>query len=210
VLALLLMLLVMPAQAPAAPRPIERTLDVMGIPEPAQVTAGGACGCVSATSGAGPPHPQVKVTLVYVNPESFGIGDRIVFELLVEHVGNAPLPIALTRDPEVAPSCRGAAGDVRTRFALMLKGSHDIIAIGPGLYGSIDSAGTTMTLNPGERLRIRIPATATGIDPKRDRAEDPQSLNVDATFSVERGACQLLYEHSQNVAPVLVLRPRLP
>src|SRR6478672_8966244 len=154
----------------AAQRPVEQTLDVLGIPPPtkemedAYLKQGSFCGCATGESPHGTPHASLKVTLVYVTPETFSVGDKVVFELLIDHVGTAPVPLAISRDMSLAPSCRNAVGDVRTSFSLFAKGSHELIAIGPGLFGERGAAATTMTLNPGERLRVRVPATITGMD----------------------------------------------
>ena len=113
----------------------------------------------SSTSPDGRPDPKLKVTLVYVTPDTFTVGDRVVFELLIDHVGDAPVPLAISRNITLAPGCRNAPGDVRTSFSLFSKGSHEVIASGPGLYGERAAAATTMMLNPGERLRVRVPAT---------------------------------------------------
>ena len=121
---------------------MEQTLDVLGIPPPTSemerdfLKQQTFCGCSTGSSPHGSaPQPALKVKLVYVSPEAIAVGDEVIFELLLEHVGNAPIPLAITRNPTLAPSCRAADGDVRTRFSLVSKDNHEIIAVGPSLYG---------------------------------------------------------------------------
>jgi hypothetical protein len=192
-------------------QPNELSLDVMAIPppQPKEEATGYSCssggGAGRASHGPGPP---LKVTLVSVSPETFGRGDEIVFELLVEHVGQSPIHIGVTRDPDVAPSCRLAEGDVTTGFALFTRGTNDLIAVGPQLFGSLGVAGTTMTLSPGERLRVRVPAKAV-VYRQSPILDDTQTLEVDALFSTntQRGGTGDI-ERSRNALPVQVLRAR--
>jgi len=194
-------------------QPNDLSLDVMAIPPPQPKEEATAYSCGSgagggagrASHGLGPP---LKVTLVSVSPETFRRGDEIVFELLVEHVGESPIHIAMTRDPDVAPPCRPAEGDVTTGFALFTKGTNDLIAVGPQLFGSLAAAGATMTLSPGERLRVRVPANAD-VYLHSPLLDDTQTLEVEALFSTntERGGTGDI-ERSRNALAVQVLRPR--
>jgi hypothetical protein len=189
---------------------MELTLDILTIPPPAsrpEKTIEAACGCGAGIGGI-PYDPPVKVTLVHVTPDTFTIGAAIVLELLVEHVGRTPIPIAISRDPDLAPSCRRAEGDVRTMFPLFSKDTHELIAISPVLYGSESSAATTMTLRPGEQLRVRVPATVTGIDRKHPQEEDPQHVQLEAVFHTEWDQCRGVYERSQATVPAFLSRPR--
>lgn len=202
-------------QAGAAQRPpVEQTLDLMGIPPPtAEMEQEFSkqkefCGCASGTSPHGRPEPKLRVTLVYVTPETFTVGDKVVFELLIDHVGDVPIPLAISRNITLAPSCRNADGDVRTHFALFTKGGHDIIASGPGLYGERGAAATTMMLNPAERLRVRVPATITGMDPTRTPIGESQALDVEGAILTNWDKCRLIVERSQGTLPVVVSPPK--
>lgn len=107
----------------ARQHPIELTLDVLGIP-PAptrpELPSGIGCGCFGVTPGS-PDVPSLTVTLVEITPQTFRVGDEIVFELLVQHVGQTPIPIAISRDPDLARSCLRPNGAVRTSFPLYAK-----------------------------------------------------------------------------------------
>jgi len=201
-------------QAGAAPqRPVEQTLDVLGIPPPtpemeqALLKQERHCGCASASTHE-PPRISLKVTLVYVTPETFAVGDTVVFELLIDHTGTEPVPLAISRDVSLAPSCRNADGDVRTTFSLFAKGSHELIAIGPALFGERGSAATTMMLNPGERLRVRVPATITGMDRTRTPIDESQTLDVDGAILTSWDRCRSILQRSQGTIPVVVSRPK--
>ena len=198
----------------AAQRPVEQTLDVMGIPPPtpemeqAFLKQDAHCGCATGESPHATPHATLKLTLVYVTPEAFTVGDKVVFELLIDQVGTAPLPLAISRNPTLAPSCRNAVGDVRTNFSLFSRGSHELIANGPPLFGERGAAATTMMLNPGERLRVRVPATITGMDRTRAPIGESQALDVEGAILTNWDGCRSILERSQGTIPVVVSRPK--
>jgi hypothetical protein len=187
----------------------ELTLDVLTIPPVEEkIVRGVGCGCGAAS---GTTHqPPVKVTLLEISPQAFDFGDRIVFELRVENVGRVLLPLAISRDSELAPDCRRDDGRVTTNFALFAKGSDEIITTGPGLYGSRAVAGTTMVLNPGERLRVRVPATVARLDATHPLSEDPQLLELYGSFLDQESPCHSFFERSQNALPIQLWRPKQP
>lgn len=193
-------------QTGAAPvrQPIERALDLLTVAPPLRESSEG-CGCVGGIDHADA--PKVAVTLVQVSPEAFGVGDDLVLELLVDNIGRSRISIALTRDPDLAPSCHMTDTDVGTTFALVAKGTSQIIGVSPRFSGSLAAPGTTMNLNSGDRLRVRVPATAVGIDQTRDSFEDPQALEVEAMFNTQR-RCLAAFDRSKNTRPVHVSRPK--
>ena len=185
-------------------QPIERTLDLLTVAPPLRESSEG-CGCLGGIDHADA--PKVAVTLVQVRPEAFGVGDDLVLELLVDNIGRSRISIALTRDPDLAPSCHMTDTDVGTTFALVAKGTSQIIGVSPRFSGSLAAPGTTMNLNSGDRLRVRVPATAVGIDQTRDSFEDPQALEVEAMFNTQR-RCAAAFGRSKNTRPVHVSRPK--
>jgi hypothetical protein len=101
-----------------------------------------------------------------------------------------------------------AEGDVTTSIALFSKATNELIAVGPGLFGSLAAAGTTITLNPGERLRVRVPAKGD-IYRQSPLLEDPQPLQVEALFSTYiQHPCLGDGERSRNALAVQISRPR--
>ena len=201
--------LLLQTSATLVPQPMERTLDLLSVPPPPALRGSSeGCGCVRGTSDhKDAPRVSVSVTLVRVSPEAFGIGDELVLELLVANAGKSRIPIALTRDPDLAPSCHMTDSDVATTFALFAKGGSQIIGVSPRFSGSLAAVGTTMNLNAGERLRVRVPATAVGIDQTRVSSEDPQTLEAEASFNSQR-RCDSVFGRSHNTLPVFVSRPR--
>jgi hypothetical protein len=182
----------------------ERTLDLLAVPAPLRDSAQG-CGCGGVVTDT--EWSKVKVTFVQVSPELFGAGDDIVFELLVENVGRLPVPIALTRDPDLAPSCHLSDSDVGTLFMLVAKNGNQLIGYSPRFSGSLAVAGTVMNLNAGERVRVRAPGTVYGTDQTPVASEDPQALQVEAHFSTQQ-RCASVSGRSQNALAVHVRRPR--
>jgi len=204
---LLAAMLLMQASATSVPQPSERTLDLLTVQPPLSLREiSGACGCASGTSDNSDA-PKVSVTLVQVSPQSFGVGDELVLEILIDNVGRRHIPIALTRDRDLAPSCDMTEADVATTFALFAQGGRQTIGVSPRFSGSLAVVGTTMYLDAGERLRVRVPATAVGIDQTRVPFEDPQALEAEASFNTQR-RCESVFGRSQNVLPVQVARPR--
>lgn len=196
--------LLMQAGAASVRQPIERTLDLVTVARPLRESPEG-CGCVGGIDHADA--PKVAITLVQVSPEAFGVGDDLVLELLVDNVGRSRISIALTRDPDLAPSCHMTDTDVATTFALIAKGGSQIIGVSPRFSGSLAAVGTTMNLNAGQRLRVRLPATAVGIDQTRASFEDPQALDVEAMFNTQR-RCAAAFGRSKNTRLVHVSRPQ--
>src|SRR5262245_7625933 len=193
--------LLMQAGAARSPQPIERALDLLTVPAPLQESSEG-CGC----GGGHPDAIKVKITFVQVSREAFGGGDELVLELLVDNVRRSRVPIALTRDPDLAPSCHLTDTDLATTFALFLTSVAQIVGVSPRFSDSLAAVGTTMDLNPGERLRVRVPITAVVIDQTRGSSEDRQAVEVEASFDTQR-RCQTVFERSQNAVPVRMSRP---
>jgi hypothetical protein len=198
------------ATAPQVPLP-ERVVDLLAVPPPApERESSQGCGCAvgGASHSDQSNRPNAKVTLVQISPEAFGVGDNIVLELLVENVGRTRIPIALTRDPDLAPSCHMAGTDVSTAFALFAENGSQVVSVSPRFSGSFDVAGTAINLEAGERLRVRVPATAEGIDQTRPLSEDPQTLKVEASFHSQLGRCGSLFVRSRNALAAQVSLPR--
>jgi hypothetical protein len=190
----------------APQHPPELTLDLLTIPPVAKKPVRGlGCGCAGTTD-----RPPVKVTVLQISPQTLDFGDTIVAELRLENVGRTSILLAVTRDPELTPDCETDNGGVATSFALFSKGSNELIASSPGLYGSRAVPGTTMILNPGERLRVRVPATVARLDPTHPLPEDPQLLEVYGAFHTGESPCRSIFARSQNALAIQVSRPKGP
>ena len=189
----------------------ERVLDVLTIPAPspqADLHTMTECGCGSASTQPDVQAPRLTVTLVRVTPAEVTVGDEVVFEMNVEHHGGAPVVLPISRDPDLARSCQMAKGDVFANSALFLKNADAVIAVGPRLSGSATMVDTTLTLQAGERLRVRVPAVITSMDPGRPVSDMPQQMQVDAALMVQYSGCGSLFVRSTNEAALQVWRPR--
>jgi hypothetical protein len=61
-----------------------------------------------------------------------------------------------------------------------------LIAFGYGYYGSPDVPGTTLVLEPGERVRVQLPADIRpGPGWNRSLTTDPQSVRIKASVMIE-------------------------
>jgi hypothetical protein len=168
----------------APPPPPERPEDVRRVGE------GEVCG--TGTSG-GPPTP-FKVTLADTDRLAYDVGDTMSFNVIVENISSAPLVLGISRDPHVAPKtmqpCRVVSPGVHFDVALMAVqktgGSGAFIAIASGYYGSPDVPGTTLELQPGERVRVQLPAEirpGPGMEPVL--TTDPQPVRIKAFVTIE-------------------------
>jgi hypothetical protein len=73
-------------------------------------------------------------------------------------------------------------------------GTGAFIAIGSGYYGSPNVAGTAMVLQPGERVRVQLPAEirpGPGMEP--ELTSDPQPVRVKAFVMMEGESMQSTY-----------------
>ena len=158
------------------------------------------------------PHarPPVQVTLGELDQQNLTPGAEIVFEVVVHNVSDLPIELATSRDAKLVSSCHMSDDDALTSFSLVSreKGTLNggVVAVGPGLYGSRQVPGTTMTLQPGERLRVRVPATVTLPGWGRALTDTPQTVEVAAMFQFQRGDRPGV-ELSQNRRTAQVSRP---
>jgi len=189
-------------------RGTDPTLDVRTIPFAVERAEKGlGPDCVSATSSSTGVPPSTRVTLAPLDNDYVTIGDEILFDIVVERLSETPIALAITRDADLAPSCRMAEDAVRTHFALTARQRGrlaGIVAVGPGLYGSRAVAGTTLSLGRGERLRVRVPATVVN-DPQRPLFEEPQRVEVSAMISVEEGGVLRASEMSSNSQTIHII-----
>jgi len=95
------------------------------------------------------------VTLVTLDRAAYNVGDAVVYELLLRHIGSTPFRLPWSRDPEAvrgAPRIQSASFLLRfTDKALgsQLVGSENI------LYGAPSVPDTILTIRPGETVRVR-------------------------------------------------------
>lgn len=169
----------------------ELFLDLLTIPPPPErheQSTGKGCG--SATGRSSHSKPSVQVTLATLDQENLTPGAEVVFEVLVENVSDTPIDLATSRDQGLVSTCHMSDEDVRTSSAVVsrTKGKlNGLVAVGFGLYGSRQVPGTTMTLDPGERLRVRVPATVTLHGSHWALTDTPQTVEVAAMFMFQRG-----------------------
>jgi hypothetical protein len=181
----------------AAPPPPER-------PEEGGSVHGG-CG----TWSEGQPATPFRVTLADTDRLAYAVGDAMTFNVIIENISTAPLVLGISRDPDVAPKsmrpCRVVPPGVHFNVALVVArktgGSGAFIAIASGYYGSLDSGGTTLVLQPGERVRVQLPADVRpgpGMEPAL--TTDPQPVRIKAFVTIDAAWTQSAY--SENVLTI--------
>jgi len=169
--------------------------------------AAGVCGQV-AVSPHSPAPKTVKVTLADTDRLSYTVGDAILFNVVLENIGEEPIVLGISRDPEVAPKtvrpCRVVPPGVHFSVALIAmtaKGRGTLIASGHEFYGSLDAPGTTVTLQPAERARVQLTATIVP-GPRMDPplTVDLREVQMKAFVMIERE--KTLFEYSENMLQV--------
>src|SRR5262249_2114842 len=80
------------------------------------------------------------------------------------------------------------------------------VAIASGFYGSPDVGGTTLVVQPGERVRVQLPAEVRpGPFMEPTLTTDPQSVRIKAFVMIESESLQAAY--SDNVLTIELSHP---
>jgi hypothetical protein len=210
-LTLLVALIIEPQRAPEFP------VNLVGVPPPPERPLTKPTeGCVNVTGHS--PHATgikpLKATLAATDRLAYTVGDEMSFNVVLENTGTAPLVLGLSRDPEVAPKtirpCRIEPPGVHFAVALVLwtkNRAGAIITQGGMFFGSLDAAGTTVVLQPGDRARVQLPArvvTGPGMDPVL--TADWQSVSVKAFVTIERDGLYVS-EYSDNALQIELKAP---
>jgi len=171
-------------------------------------------GCGTVTSNQ-PPTP-FKVTLADTDRLAYEVGDAMSFNVIVENISTAPLVLGISRDPHVAPKtmrpCRVVPPGVQFSVALVaVRKTGDtgaMIAFGSGYYGSPDVPGTTLVLQPGDRVRVQLPADIRpGPGLESALTPDPQPVRLKASVIIDAAWTQSAY--SDNVLTIELSQRRV-
>ena len=126
--------------------------------------------CSNATNSTG----VLRTALVSLDRSQYQIGDEPTFEVTVKNVGSNPLKIPFSPDlADLQPEDPAQKfGYFELRVSLWVAAGEEW-AMGIGevhLYGAEDHANTTLTLRPGEWVRItgkdklRVPSDGSGVE----------------------------------------------
>ena len=78
--------------------------------------------------------------------------------------------------------------------AMRKTGPGAIVAIASGYYGSPDVPGTTLVLQPGERVRVQLPAEIRpGVGMEPILTTDPQPVRIKAFVMIEGDSMRAAY-----------------
>jgi hypothetical protein len=175
-----LTLFILPPRAPAAGRQPEAAgvkrqeksdddfLDLTKYALPAreavseEQTAAGAVEVVGGT-GVRKAELPIKITLLSLDRESYTLGDKGFFDIALENIGKEPVLIPWSPDPRIGTPSQGTAvpGNLHAVISLL---AGRTAATGErvdtfGLYGSEFVHGSLKRLEPGRKVRIRVPFT---------------------------------------------------
>ena len=132
------------------------------------VSSGGVADCGTAVDN---PH-AVRGSLTWLDRGRYTEGDSIVFEAKLENVGSVPWEIPVwphladlqPKDPRESFS----SNVLGIGIDLPLPRGGDVSLGGIRLYGSSDSPGTVMTLQPHQWVRLRAKITTSLTDSQRE------------------------------------------
>ncbi len=119
-------------------------------------------GAVSGTEGDQHRESRrLKVTLLSLDRVDYETGDSVIYELLIENIGNSP--VVLPWSPDHTLFTAGSVPAPLARAAIFLEvldhaGSKQIAWLEPSvLFGSEAVSGSLETLLPGETAWMRVP-----------------------------------------------------
>jgi hypothetical protein len=196
------LLLVVVFLAGASQRVPELQLNLVAAPPPPErLEESGRVheGCGVGTSG-GPPTP-FRVMLADTDRLAYEVGDAMSFNIIVENISTAPLVLGISRDPDVAPKtmrpCRVVPPGVHFNVALVAVqktgATGGLIATASGYYGSPNVPGTSMELQPGERVRVQLPAEIRPVGMEPILTTDPQPVRIKAFVMIKGKLMQGAY-----------------
>jgi hypothetical protein len=203
------LLLVLVFLAGASQRAPELELNLVAAPPPPErLDEAGRVGegCGGGTTD-GPPTP-FRVTLADTDRLAYEVGDEMSFNVIIENISTAPLVLGISRDPDVAPKtmrpCRVVPPGVHFNVALVAVRKTGrtgaFIASGSGYYGSPNVAGTSMVLQPRERVRVQLPAQirpGPGMEPLL--TSDRQSVHIKAFVMMDGESMRAAYSDNELV-----------
>jgi len=176
---------------PTVQRQEDDFLDLTKIKPPKQrrtsIIAGGG---MASTDGSPSPKPRLKVTLLSLDKRSYQLGDKFIYEVMLENITESVFVIPWTSDYYSVKPYEGSdpPGYVSASLRLVIKDevSGEASAAGEGVYGSELVPGSLKRLRPGQKVRIRALGQwwfGSEEATKRIMMKLPQAYDVQARFS---------------------------
>ena len=184
-------------------------------PDDAPLLSSGSGG---GTSDGGRRPDPVRLTLVTLERTRFVWGDSVVYEVLIENIGNWPLTLPWSPDRSAAAPRQSKETSGRRRGALWLEVRRDGCAPVPpcarlelqSLFGSRSEPGTLQTLAPRQTALIRVPGLWRASEFELSRLmRQEQAATVQVTAALDLFDEQLQV-HSLNSIEVSVERRPAP
>lgn len=117
-------------------------------------TISGRCG-----GGGSEPIPSASITLTYLDQTSYSVGEEVTYEVKIQNTGKEPIELPWTPhlgDLEpVDPSQAYTFLDAAILLDFTEPVSNRSFSLCSTSYGSLNMAGTTRTLLPGESVFVR-------------------------------------------------------
>lgn len=159
----------------------------------------------------------LRTTLTWMDKAEYKDGDRAQFEATVENVGEVPIDIPWTPHLADLQPADDIAEFQAYSFGISIELralNHDSTQIGHViLFGSPDQEETMLTLNPGQRVRIKALTTISGL---AFSEEERQKLLYSPSYQTAVANCWLrrdkyspkvggLVVRSENIFPLRVI-----
>lgn len=145
---------------------LEDFLDLTKYSRPGQETRGEnqtASGTIEVGGGSGTRTPELplKITLLSMDKNSYTLGDEAIFDVTLENIGQATIAIPWSPDSSIgSPFQDDSPPNNRLAVISLIVGtnpSNQQRAAAYGLYGSEIVQGSLKKLQPGHKVRIRVP-----------------------------------------------------
>lgn len=180
----------------------EEMLDLIA-PVPSEIANRAICpsniGGLARMTHAAPPTMPLRVTLLGPEQRAYKLGDEVVFEVMVENVGQVPYTIPWAGEKDALKVRPDPCDPPPPGFRLLYLGLADKRRggipeglLGLGMYGSELASGSLKELQPGERVRIRSKGTILLSSTEQGRqwlarVQFPATVNLAARLSALGG-----------------------
>ena len=122
-----------------------------------------ASGTINVGGGSGTRVPDlpIRITLLSLDKRSYKLGDESVFDVALENISKEAVQIPWSPDSSIGSPFNDSSppGNLLAVISLVVgnKTLGEYQASTYGLYGSRTVPGSLKTLQPGQRVRIRVP-----------------------------------------------------
>jgi hypothetical protein len=152
-----------------------------------------------------------KVTLLSLDKQSYQLGERVVYDILLENITNDPIVIPWSSDQrKVKPDDNKTPPRYTEAFlslVLTTEVSGEQLIAGQGIYGSELVSGSLKRLLPKQAVRIRAPGQFIffNVDvAKQMLVSLPRKIEVRARYSLQERSFNSQFEPSASANSLVI------